>query len=48
MSVFKAASAGKRKKKGRSQFSHPITKRKKSAKNETIQEFAIREKGGQK
>ena len=47
MSALKAASAGKRKKKGRSE-SHPIPKRKKSAENETIQEFAIYENGGQK
>ena len=45
MSAFKAAAVGKRKKKG---HSHPITKRKKSTENETIKEFAIREKGGQK
>ena len=45
MSALKAASAGKRKKKGQKD---PIPKRKKSTENETIKEFAIREKGGQK
>ena len=45
MSALKAASAGKRKKKG---HSDPIPKRKKSTESETIKEIAIHEKGGQK